>query len=241
MQPSIIFVHGAGLNGQIWKSQVRHLDKRAISVDLPQHGTSTAKKCRTVDEYARFLDGWLDGRDITNPILVGHSLGAQVALTLARNSSTRVAGLVLVGMGIRMPVSPLIFEVLNNGQYDRAIKLISDIAFHPATHPVLRLKMTTLMKETEREVTYGDFIALHECNVCSLAKEVRVPTLLITGRQDQLARPERVEELARQIPGALLAIVEDAGHMVMVEQPRRFNAALDVFIERLTGRVQNVS
>jgi len=63
-------------------------------------------------------------------------------------------------------------------------------------------------------------------------EEIRVPTLVITGTEDQVYPPAMARDIARRIPGAQLLEIEGAGHMSNLEQPERFNQAVFEFIDR---------
>jgi proline iminopeptidase len=61
--------------------------------------------------------------------------------------------------------------------------------------------------------------------------EIRTPALLVGGRYDE-CRPAHLEEMHRRIAGSELAIIEDASHLCFAEQPARFNALLNSFLDR---------
>ncbi len=61
---------------------------------------------------------------------------------------------------------------------------------------------------------------------------IRVPTLIIGGDEDMVYPPELAHEMARRIPGAQLVMMEGAGHLVNLEQPERFDAAVLPFLLR---------
>ena len=63
-------------------------------------------------------------------------------------------------------------------------------------------------------------------------EDIRVPTLVITGTEDQVYPPAMAHDMARRIPGAKLAEIEGAGHMSNLEQPERFSKVLFEFIDR---------
>ena len=65
-------------------------------------------------------------------------------------------------------------------------------------------------------------------------KDIGCPTAVIAGRDDQIMPVEIVKELADGIPGARLTVVEDCGHMAVIEQPARVLQALIEWLERKT-------
>lgn len=95
-KPRLILIHGAGLGSWIWERVLPHLGASAEAIDLPGRidgvnpGEVTLAQC--IDAGVRCM------RASESPcVLVGHSIGAQVALAIAANDRTRVAGVVLVG------------------------------------------------------------------------------------------------------------------------------------------------
>ena len=59
-----------------------------------------------------------------------------------------------------------------------------------------------------------------------------MPTLVITGTEDQVYPPAMARDIARRVPGAQLVEIEGAGHLSNLEQPERFNQAVFEFIDR---------
>jgi pimeloyl-ACP methyl ester carboxylesterase len=74
------------------------------------------------------------------------------------------------------------------------------------------------------------------CNGIDFADRLaalRLPTLVITGRDDHFAPPDKAAEVQHRVAGARLAVIEDAGHMLTSEQPAAFNAAVETFLAEL--------
>ena len=233
-QPTLVFVHGVAANQTIWRSQLRHLNKRtpALALDLPAHGANNARVRYTVAELATYLREWLGERGVSHPILVGHSLGGLAALTVAMQRPQVLAGLVVVGAGARLRIMPAMFEKLR-GKYAGALELIEKLSFVPGTAPAIRIKATVPLSEANPDVVYSDFVACNEFDATRWTGNVDIPTHVIVGRHDLLCPPRIGEQLARAVPTATFNVIEDAGHMAMLEQPRRFNASVDAFVERM--------
>jgi pimeloyl-ACP methyl ester carboxylesterase len=75
-------------------------------------------------------------------------------------------------------------------------------------------------------VAWGDYIACDTFDMRERLTAIRVPTLVVCGREDRMTPVKYSEFLAQRIPQAELSVIEQAGHMVMLEQPAAFNAAL---------------
>jgi pimeloyl-ACP methyl ester carboxylesterase len=105
--------------------------------------------------------------------------------------------------------------------------------FSPATGMEVMREAWMEQVKTDPRVRYTDMLACNGADFTARLGALRLPTLVITGRDDHFAAPEQAEEVCRRIPGATLAIIEDAGHMLTSEQPAAFNAALSGFVDGL--------
>ena len=64
---------------------------------------------------------------------------------------------------------------------------------------------------------------------------IRVPTLVVVGGADRLTTVEMAQEITSEIPGAELAVIADAGHLVNIEEPEQFNRVVLGFLGRHSG------
>jgi pimeloyl-ACP methyl ester carboxylesterase len=67
----------------------------------------------------------------------------------------------------------------------------------------------------------------------ALLEEIRVPTLVIGGREDRLVPPDSARRLAREVPGAQLTLIPDAGHLTPLEQPVATSRVIAEFLQAL--------
>jgi pimeloyl-ACP methyl ester carboxylesterase len=155
-----------------------------------------------------------------------------VAQTLALAHPEWLDGLILVGTGARLRVLPQIFELLR-ASYGEGVQFIVDRAFSPSTSQALKDAVKAQTLETRAEVTIGDYTACNGFDVMERIAMLRVPTLVVAGRDDQLTPLKYSEFLARAIPGARLVIAERAGHYVHLEQPDVVNGAIRDFLAEL--------
>jgi pimeloyl-ACP methyl ester carboxylesterase len=229
----VVFVHGAGGTHQHWLYQVRDLaDSRTFALDLPGHGRSEGAGWDSVSAYADWLIAFLDAAGLDRAVLVGHSMGGAIAQDMALRHSNRVAGLGLVATGARLRVVPAILEgILQNTE--AAVHLICDFAFGPeAPNELVRLGRRQ-MGETPAPVLHGDFMACDAFDVMDQLDKIAVPTFVLCGTQDSLTPYKYSVYLRDHIAGAVLHLVEGAGHMVMVEQPQAVTRVLKAFLDRL--------
>ncbi len=229
--PTLVLVHGAGGNRLHWPPELRCLPGATVyALDLPGHGRSGGQGRDTIEDYAKAIVEFLDTVGIEQPIIVGHSMGGAIALTLALYFPTRVAGLVLMATGARLRVAPTILDGMRSN-FEGSVELITRFAWSPETKPALTELGRQALLETGPDVLLGDFSACNRFDVMERLGEIEAPTLVIAGTADQLTPPKYARFLTEHIPNARLVLVEDASHMVMLERPLEVTGAVREFLE----------
>jgi pimeloyl-ACP methyl ester carboxylesterase len=230
----LILIHGAGGSSLHWPPDVRRMRGHWIfGIDLPGHGKSVGDGRSTIESYVDCLRTWLDALGIERAVWVGHSMGGGISITAALTLPDRVAGLVLVGTGARLRVHPSILEfTAQPDAFQGAVDLIISWAFSPQAPASLTDLVSSRMAQTTPQVLHDDFKACDRFDVMPRLQDIAVPALVICGRDDNLTPPKYSEYLAEQIPGASLEIIDDAGHMVMLEKPKDVARAIRNFMER---------
>ena len=230
----LVFIHGAGGSRLIWDRQVVELSGayRVTAVDLPGHGRSGPPGRRTIGEYAVDVATYLTKAGSWPAVLVGHSMGGAIALTVALEQPELVSGLVLVSTGARLRVSPVVLEGLVNDS-EAAMKLINDFAFGPDAGARLREVGESAIRKAGPETLLGDLRACDAFDAMGRLSSVGVPALVICGTEDRLTPIKYAGFLASGIPGARLETVDGAGHMVMLERPAAVSQAIGQFAATL--------
>ena len=220
--------------GEVWAPQLAGLadTARVIAVDLPGHGTTGGAGCRRVDDYATWLLGVLEGLALDRVVLGGHSMGGAIAQTVALARPDRLSGLVLVGTGARLRVLPRILELFRAGS-PLGAELVGSLAYNSGSPSAAVVEAERALRETAAVVTLGDFMACDRFDAMTTLEAIRVPTLVLVGRDDRLTPPKYARFLADTIPGARLVEIESAGHFPQLEQPAAVNAALRAFLSEL--------
>lgn len=240
-RPTVVFIHGAGGSHLVWGSQLAYVASswRAIAPDLPGHGRSGGPGRDSIADYAQVVVSFLDALRLGPVVVVGHSMGGAIALSLALDAPERVAGLVLVGTGARLRVAPAVLDAIRT-DFSAAVGLVGQFAFGPEpAGRLVRLSELAMCQAGQRTV-YGDFAACDAFDVRSRLQEIVAPALVLTGSEDRLTPPRYAEYLASGIRGASLKIVEGAGHMVMLEAAAAVNQAIGGFLESLPERKASV-
>lgn len=222
-----VFIHGAGDSHLVWNGQLAACARiaSAFALDLPGHGHSTGAGRATILDYAIAVREFLDGLEMERAILIGHSMGGAIAQMVALESSERVAGLALVGTGAKLRVAPHFLEGIQN-DFENTARLLVENYFVPDTAPSFKEKSLRQLLATGNVVTHNDFAACDAFDVRARVSSITAPTLVICGRGDKMTPLKSSEYLARAIPHARLVVIENAGHMVMLEQAGEFSAAV---------------
>jgi len=241
VHPTVVFLHGAGMDHTGWMLQARffaHHGRGVLAVDLPGHGRSAGPALRSVAELADWVVSLLDGAKVSRAALVGHSLGALVALETASRAPARVWALALLGAATRMPVHPDLQKAADANE-DSAADLVASWGFGRRAHVggakapgiwMLGSGVRLLQRAPDGALGAG----LAACNAYAGALEaaakVTCPTLLLLGEADRMTPPAGARDIATRIADARTVILPRAGHMMMVEQPDQTIEALSEII-----------
>jgi pimeloyl-ACP methyl ester carboxylesterase len=244
----IVFVHGWGLPSPMWDYQIvalRSAGFRCIAYDRRGHGRSTAAEHGyDYDRLADDLAALLDELDLTDVVLVGHSMGSgELVRYVTRHGTRRLGGLVFVAPA----ATPYATWTPDNSdglpaemlEAFRTRILVQDYPgwleanrapfFTPETSEAMQMWLVKLMLETplhvliacNRSVTGTDFRA-------ELPK-ITVPSLVIHGDKDVSAPLAFGRETAWLIPNARFILYEGAPHGLFITHKERLNADLEAF------------
>lgn len=240
--PTVLLLHGAGMDHSVWAMQGRALafhGSNALAPDLPGHGRSDAASGGdgTIEDRARWLRSLIDAAGLDRVRLVGHSMGALIALEAAAGDP-RIEHLVLVGAATAMPVHPQLLACARDDPA-RAAALIVEWSFAAERRlgaqaipgswtPAAAMR---LLLAARPGVLAAD---LEACNAYAggerAAAAVACPALVIAGAADRMTPPRAGRALAERLPQGRFALLPGCGHMPMLERPRELLALLRDFL-----------
>jgi pimeloyl-ACP methyl ester carboxylesterase len=234
---TVVLIHGAAMDGTVWRYQAEALSRDGfapVAVDLPGHGGSEGEPSITIKGYAGWLLAYLSV--LGEPVhLVGHSMGALVALETAGARPDQVRSVTLLGVADRMPVNP---DLLAGFAADDLAMFATMGSWMHARRPSGATGWTpedtvAVLQRSRPGIAYADLTACNDYpGAAGTAAAVSLPMLLILGEQDMMTKPSAAEPIAKAAPDATIEIVGDAGHMLMVERPEFVN---EVLVEFLRG------
>jgi pimeloyl-ACP methyl ester carboxylesterase len=236
--PSVVFVHGAGMDHTVWQLPARWFawhGHSVLALDLPGHGRSDGPALESVGGMARWLGRVLDAAGVERAAAVGHSLGGAIALEAAEALPERITRIALLGTAAAIPVNAALLAAAREAP-ERAYAMITAWAHGPTArmdgHPVPGLWMTggaLALFARNRPGTLA--VDLGACAAWgsgpAAAARVRCPALVVTAANDIMTPASNGADLARLIPGSRTVALPHCGHMLLTEQP---DATLDALI-----------
>lgn len=229
---TLVFIHGAGGAGDFWRGQVEGLAGRVntLAIDLPGHGRSDGDGRDTIEGYARAVVDFIKTIDAPQPIPCGLSMGGAIVLQLLIDSQDMLTAGILLGTGARLKVAPLIFETLEKN-YNDFIDLISGLVAGEATDAEIIRRYREETARCNPAVALKDFQACNGFDVMQRIGSIKLPVLVVSAADDRLTPTKYGEFLKANIPDASGAHIMDAGHIMPLEKPAAFNAAVKKFLD----------
>jgi len=221
--PRPIFIHGAIAGSSCWGSLADRFEGAAV-LGLPGHPTGAA-----VTDAAELAD-WiaLAVTQVEGPrVLVGHGLGALLALETARRHGEVLDGIVALGAAPRLHVP----EIAGATHDDTVSGVLAASMGDPAGYPGDALAQA--MRALGPETLAADLTVAAGLEVGTTAAEVRCPVLVIVGECDAWAPPHEAAELAAALPNSHMIVVAEAGHLVHTDAPATSQLLIAAFLARL--------
>jgi 3-oxoadipate enol-lactonase len=245
--PPLVFLHGIGGAARSFRRQVEFFGDHcyAIAWDMPGYGGSAPLANVSITALAGALQQFLRAfQGSVKPILVGHSIGGMIVQQWLSDNPVAAEAAVLAQTSpafgkpdgdwqkafIDARLGPL-----DRGQTLAALapSLVSELIGDdpdPAGLDLARDCMASVPEATYRAMVR----ALIGFDLRHALKNIGVPTLVLSGSKDNNAPAPMMAKMATYVPSATYVEIEGAGHLVNLERPDKFNAALDEFL-RVSG------
>jgi pimeloyl-ACP methyl ester carboxylesterase/quercetin dioxygenase-like cupin family protein len=245
----IVLVHGLGLSGALWNRMRDTLGSgyRLVLVDLRGAGRS-----RELERSDLSLGRWADdlgevvrGLELDRPVLVGHSLGANIALKHALERPGEVGALVLLGAEANL--SNLAPRMLAAAERIESVGLETWVDQFwsknpPFSQASLRRDPSILDEYRERLLENDEVDYVRQCRAIASAESladrlasVAQPVLVVVGADDDRTLPEHGRRLAQAMPRARLVELAGVGHTIPLEAAAETARAITHFLRELYG------
>ncbi len=244
----IIFLHGFPFDKSMWKNQLDSLKSsyRAIAFDIRGFGKSTDENTPlSIDLFSEDLIAFMDKLNIKKAIICGLSMGGYIALNAIKRFPELFIALILCDTQCIADTAEVkenrykAIEQINLDGSDTFNEKFIKGVFSPdsltnKTDLVENLK--SIVFENTKDIIIAGLIALAErSETCSTLKAIGIPTLIICGREDAVTPLVQSEYLHGHIKGSILKIIDNAGHVSNLEQPKEFNKQILNFLNSLNA------
>jgi len=260
-QTPVLLCDGIGCDGYVWRYLRPDLsDRFGVHPHYRGHGRTSAPKDParvTIEDLADDVASVLDDAQVERAVLIGHSMGVQVALETYRRHASRVAGLVLVcgapshplktfkGSAALEDVLPIVQKWIHRvpGVINRVTRTLlpTRLAYEVASRLEIRGELVEPrdfmpylegMARIDTRLFVAMLSAAGQHSAEDLLPEISAPTLVIAGERDGFTPPERSRAMAAAIPGAELLEIPQASHTAPIERPHLVDNAVRDFIKR---------
>lgn len=242
--PTVVLIHGLGLNRSMWDRQLPALTGcfRVVRYDLLGHGES-AKPCGTYNmaHFVNQLGDLLDGLALERCALVGFSLGGMIARAFTVGHPEYIDALVVLNSphdrtkAERAAVSARADQAARHGPgatVDAALERWFTAAFTDARPDVLeRVRQDILANDPEVYPEAYRVLAEGDAALVEPISTIQCPTLVVACEDDCGNSPDMARRMAACIPGARVEIVPGLRHMGLVEDPDAINALIVPFLD----------
>lgn len=236
-KPPLVLLHGLMGSGACWSPLARSLEDEydVVMPDARGHGTSSAPlHGYSYEDHANDVIGLIRGLGLTDPFLLGHSMGGMTAAVVASRAAGVIRGVVLADPTFLSPerqrevrdsdVAEQHRRVLGLGERDASAQARSR---HPGRSP----ESVELSAAARRQTRMSAFDVLTPPNpeYHELVSTIDVPILLVIG-DDPVVSLETATELQGLNPRVRIEQIQDAGHGVPYDQPERFGSVVRSFL-----------
>jgi pimeloyl-ACP methyl ester carboxylesterase len=245
-KPVFVLLHGSNYNSATWDRVSVGLTNfgRTIAYDQIPYGLSeklTAEDWSQDNPYTseaavQQLKSLLNTLNVSQVILVGSSFGGNLAIQAAVAYPELVRGLILVDAAVfvseSIPKGIMNSRQMNNLGPLMARSLGTNIGFYekcysdPSFFDGKRKEKTMVMTEiTNWDIAYWEYLKAWnstDTNFQSIAREVKIPTLVVSGENDKIVPVDDAVRLAEMLPTSSLSIIDGAGHLPHEENPEEF-------------------
>lgn len=243
--PVMVLIHGLGLCRRLWDAHLVPLAARyrLVRYDLYGHGDSAPPpQAASLTVYADQLKKLLDHLQVTDAVIVGFSIGGMINRRFAMDYPDRTAALVILnsphdrGPDAQALVEARAASVRDEGRMatmDAALERWFTAAFRQQA-PVALQQVRDWRRAAEAD-SYADAALVLAAGVTELVRPqppIAVPALVMTCADDSGSTPAMSAQIAAEISGSELQIIDGLQHLGLVEDPPAFTGPILAFCER---------
>lgn len=244
-EPAVVLIHGWACDSAYWNAQIDALKSRytVVAVNLAGHGGSEANRTDwSIGNYGEDVATVVRQLQNRQIVLVGHSMGGDVALEATRRIGDRVIGIIAVdslkSIGLA-PMRPQEIErqlaPFRKSFIEATRTYVADKLFEKGADPALVQKVAYDMSLEPPAVGVPSLESLLSLDFTRLLPDIHVPVLAINSDLG----PTDVARIRKSLSGFKADVLEHTGHFLMMEVPQRFNPVLLKDIDALAQQAHH--
>lgn len=243
-EPAVVLVHGWACDANYWSAQIEALRAHytVVAINLAGHGASGSNRTDwSLPAYAGDVVAVLKQLPQRHVVLVGHAMGADVALAAAGRLGDRLLGIIAVDSlkSVGLPPVPrgeieLRLKPFRSDFVGATRRMVSESLFRGDADPAFVSKVAYDMSLEPPEVALPSLEALLATDFAVVLRDVHVPVLAINSDLS----PTDVGRIRKLIPGFTAEVIPHTGHFLMMQDPARFNPVLLRDVATLANRAR---
>lgn len=236
---TIVFVHGAqGCAEQMQPLAEQLSQYNCVIFDLPSHLRSTGDSIKTIDEFADFMEDFLEklreaGEITEDLVVIGGSMGGSITIELLVRKVPAIKKAVIISSCAKWDFSEWIDDLLASFKEGKPnLGLLAKPCATSLTPPELVAGMLQFNPQIAScETAYNDFNSIKQFDRVSSLKEIEVPVLIVSGDGDGIAKAHCSHTMRKEIPNSHLLVYPNRGHALCFEKAVEVCAEIKDFLE----------
>ena len=227
-----LIIPGSSDCGDVWEEVIAHVTAAGIpcrALDLPGHGSNSLLQPPTIEGYADSVEEYLELQNMNDIVLVGHSMGALIALEVAGRSNRRLAEIILFGVGHPMAVAPFLLDAAVDDP-DRAVDLMAKWSLQRSEDADVNRRAEAHVALARSQTSGVLATALHACNkyagALEAAERVTVPATVVISEADRMVPPLTAKPIISRLRLVDRIVMPGASHAIQDESPKAVAAII---------------
>ncbi|OWP56839.1 MAG: hypothetical protein B2I17_01760 [Thermoplasmatales archaeon B_DKE] len=221
----LLLLHTAGTDGRVWKKMVEYLpaDYMTIVPDLPGHGKSWPwegwrKKRVSVNYYAETISKFIESLDLNHVIILGCSIGADIALMLTTMIGDRIS-MAICAEGAGKTNTFIEQDILKTdpGNVERAFDFCGKNASKSSIEDLIWIRSSN-----NKEIYIGDLLAWNNFDILDKLSSINNNVILMRGEDDPVVSEFMLIETSKKLRHSEYMTLPGFGHYPMIENPEEF-------------------
>ncbi len=240
----IVFSNSLGTDFRIWDGVINAFKAssmppmRFIRYDKRGHGLSDAPMAPyTIDEHVADLDALLDHLEVKDAVVIGLSVGGLITQALSALSPDKMRAIVLMDTSHKIGDKGLWTSRINTVREKGLEAIASSILERWFSDDFRRTRKTefsaysNMLIRTPLEGYLGTCSAIRDADLEEIARNIKLPTLLLVGSNDGATPPQLVGSTHKLIPGSQFEIIDGPGHLPNLEMPEETAKLIEDFLK----------